>query len=175
MRSILPILSSNVSSCFQFEHLDARSEEKQRVLKEIKETVAHRKHLDTSVDFIGKLVFGFEKGPSMLQATRSSGQPVVDDWGCLKRMVSVGVVFLLQSHRVSVVACTSTFFLFYLGIYSVLMPICQVRVFETHCGSLTQYGMKHMRAFANICNNGVSVAEMKEASIGACGGYSSAK
>ena len=65
--------------------------------------------------------------------------------------------------------------MFYVGTYSVLMPICQVRVFESHCGSLTQYGMKHMRAFANICNNGVSVAEMKEASISACGDYNSAK
>nr|KAJ0199247.1 hypothetical protein LSAT_V11C600332900 [Lactuca sativa] len=31
-----------------------------------------------------------------------------------------------------------------------------VRTFETHCGSLTQYGMKHTRTFANICNSGVS-------------------
>jgi legumain len=35
--------------------------------------------------------------------------------------------------------------------------------------------MKHMRAFANICNNGVSEAEMKEASTSACSGYNSAK
>jgi legumain len=35
--------------------------------------------------------------------------------------------------------------------------------------------MKHMRAFANLCNNGVSEAEMKEASVSACDGYSSAK
>lgn len=47
----------------------------------------------------------------------------------------------------------------------------QVRVFETHCGSLTQYGMKHMRAFANICNNGVSEASMEEACVAACTGY----
>ncbi|XP_061348195.1 legumain [Gastrolobium bilobum] len=46
-----------------------------------------------------------------------------------------------------------------------------VRVFETHCGSLTQYGMKHMRAFANICNSGVSKASMEEACMAACGGY----
>ncbi|KAM0880577.1 hypothetical protein ACQ4PT_033478 [Festuca glaucescens] len=120
----------------RYEQLDGGSEEKLRVLKKIKETVAHRKHLDSSINFIGKLVFGFEKGPSVLEAPRSSGQPVVHDWDCLKRMV---------------------------------------RVFESHCGSLTQYGMKHMRAFANLCNNGVSEAEMKEASVGACGGYISAK
>jgi legumain len=43
-----------------------------------------------------------------------------------------------------------------------------VRVFEKHCGSLTQYGMKHMRAFANICNNGVSQASMEDACLAAC-------
>ncbi|CAH2048070.1 unnamed protein product [Thlaspi arvense] len=46
-----------------------------------------------------------------------------------------------------------------------------VRIFETHCGSLTQYGMKHMRAFANVCNNGVSKELMEKASAAACGGY----
>jgi legumain len=35
--------------------------------------------------------------------------------------------------------------------------------------------MKYTRAFANLCNNGVSKAEMKEASISACGGYNAAK
>ncbi|OIT37385.1 vacuolar-processing enzyme beta-isozyme, partial [Nicotiana attenuata] len=43
-----------------------------------------------------------------------------------------------------------------------------VRLFELHCGSLTQYGMKHMRAFANICNNGVSRDAMEEAFMAAC-------
>ncbi|VAH49956.1 unnamed protein product [Triticum turgidum subsp. durum] len=120
----------------KYEQLNGGSEEKQRALREIKETVLHRKHLDSSIDFIGKLVFGFEKGPSVLDASRGSGQPLVDDWDCLKMMV---------------------------------------RVFESQCGSLTQYGMKHMRAFANICNNGVSEAQMKEASISACDDYNMGK
>ncbi|KAL4341887.1 hypothetical protein GQ457_08G027170 [Hibiscus cannabinus] len=46
-----------------------------------------------------------------------------------------------------------------------------VRLFETHCGSLTQYGMKHMRVFANICNSGVSQALMEEACVAACSGH----
>ncbi|CAM0903617.1 unnamed protein product [Alopecurus aequalis] len=120
----------------RYEQLNGLSEEKLRVLRELKETVVHRKHLDNSIDFIGKVLFGYENGPSKLEAPRSSGQPLVDDWDCLKKMV---------------------------------------RVFETHCGSLTQYGMKHTRALANICNNGVSVAEMKKASVSACEGYNSAK
>ncbi|KAM0058405.1 putative legumain protein [Helianthus debilis subsp. tardiflorus] len=43
-----------------------------------------------------------------------------------------------------------------------------VRVFETHCGALTEYGMKHMRAFANICNNKVTEAAMAAASADVC-------
>lgn len=50
-----------------------------------------------------------------------------------------------------------------------------VRAFESQCGSLTQYGMKHMRAFANICNRGIPVNTMEEACIAACGSYNSAK
>ncbi|XP_049361770.1 legumain [Solanum verrucosum] len=46
-----------------------------------------------------------------------------------------------------------------------------VRLFEAHCGSLTQYGMKHMRAFANICNNGISRDAMEEAFMAACNGH----
>uniref|UniRef100_A0A251VAA9 Putative peptidase C13, legumain n=2 Tax=Helianthus annuus TaxID=4232 RepID=A0A251VAA9_HELAN len=43
-----------------------------------------------------------------------------------------------------------------------------VRTFETHCGSLTQYGLKHTRTFANICNNGVTKKAMDEASKKSC-------
>ncbi|RVW50617.1 Vacuolar-processing enzyme [Vitis vinifera] len=46
-----------------------------------------------------------------------------------------------------------------------------VVVFETRCGSLTQYGMKHMRAFANICNNGISLTAMEEACRTACSSH----
>lgn len=120
----------------RYEQLNVGSEEKLRALMEIKETMAHRKHLDSSIDFIGKLVFGFANGPSVLEAARSPGQPLVDNWDCLKRMV---------------------------------------RIFESQCGSLTQYGMKHMRAFANICNNGVSEDKMMEASTSACGSYDLAR
>ncbi|GJM85672.1 hypothetical protein PR202_ga02145 [Eleusine coracana subsp. coracana] len=120
----------------RYELLHDKSEEKLEVLRTISETTMHRKHLDSSVDFIGKLLFGVEKGPSTLQAIRQPGQPLVDDWDCLKRTV---------------------------------------RIFESHCGSLTQYGMKHMRAFANICNNGTPDTAMKQASISACGSYNSAR
>ncbi|WOK95761.1 vacuolar-processing enzyme-like [Canna indica] len=97
--------------------------------KELLEVMAHRFHIDNSIELIGKLLFGSEQGPHMLKTVRPAGQPLVDDWSCLKSMV---------------------------------------RTFESHCGSLSQYGMKHMRFLANICNAGVSMDMMAEVSAQAC-------
>uniref|UniRef100_A0A0D6QUT4 Legumain prodomain domain-containing protein n=1 Tax=Araucaria cunninghamii TaxID=56994 RepID=A0A0D6QUT4_ARACU len=103
--------------------------EKLEAQKELVESMTHRMHMDKSIKLIGKLLFGSEMGPSVLNSVRPRGQPLVDDWACLKTMV---------------------------------------RTFESHCGSLSQYGMKHMRALANICNKGVSVDTMAEVSSEAC-------
>jgi len=108
------------------------SEEKKEMLKQIKNEVEHRTHLDVSVKLIGTLLYGPGKGTSILNSVRAPGLPLVDDWACLKSAV---------------------------------------RLFESHCGSLTQYGMKHMRAFANICNSGVSQDSLEEACLAACSGY----
>lgn len=43
-----------------------------------------------------------------------------------------------------------------------------VRAFESSCGELTQYGMKYMRAFANICNAGVDPSRMGIVTAEAC-------
>jgi legumain len=48
-----------------------------------------------------------------------------------------------------------------------------VRTFESSCGHLTQYGMKHMRAFANLCNAGVDATKMASAAQQACSGHAS--
>ncbi|KAE9599954.1 hypothetical protein Lal_00045772 [Lupinus albus] len=97
--------------------------------KQILEAMSHRANVDNSVKLIGKLLFGIEKGEEVLNNVRPAGQPLVDDWICLKTMV---------------------------------------RTFETHCGPLSQYGMKHMRSFANICNLGIQNEKMALASSQAC-------
>ncbi|XP_047049253.1 vacuolar-processing enzyme-like [Lolium rigidum] len=91
--------------------------------------MARRSHVDSSLELIGNLLFGFEEGPKVLNAVRSAGQPLVDDWDCLKYMV---------------------------------------RRFEERCGGLGQYGMKHMRSVANICNAGVREEAMDKAASQAC-------
>ncbi|KAI3454123.1 hypothetical protein Pfo_010786 [Paulownia fortunei] len=102
--------------------------------KQLAEAMAHRTHIDNSITLIGKLLFGIEKGPEVLKTVRTAGEPLVDDWNCLKLLV---------------------------------------RTFETHCGSLSQYGMKHMRSIANICNSGVNREQMAEASAQACTSFPS--
>jgi len=105
------------------------SNRKYEAQKQFLEAMSHRMHIDNSVKLIGKLLFGIEKGPEVLETVRPAGQPLVDDWDCLKTLV---------------------------------------RTFETHCGSLSQYGMKHMRSIANICNAGIREEQMAEASAQAC-------
>ncbi|KAG2598458.1 hypothetical protein PVAP13_5KG347100 [Panicum virgatum] len=97
--------------------------------KELLEVMAHRSHVDNSVELIGSLLFGSEDGPRVLKAVRAAGDPLVDDWSCLKSMV---------------------------------------RAFEAQCGSLAQYGMKHMRSFANICNAGILPEAVSKVAAQAC-------
>ncbi|KAL8166510.1 hypothetical protein V2J09_008009 [Rumex salicifolius] len=97
--------------------------------KQVLEAMSHRVHIDDNIKLVGKLLFGIKKGPEVLHTVRPSGQPLVDDWHCLRQLV---------------------------------------RTFETHCGSLSQYGMKHMRSIANICNAGITKDQMAEASAQAC-------
>ncbi|KAL0908077.1 hypothetical protein M5K25_022546 [Dendrobium thyrsiflorum] len=97
--------------------------------KELLDIMTHRMHVDKSINLIGKLLFGLEKGIEVLSAVRPTGQPLVDDWACLKSMV---------------------------------------RIFETHCGSLSEYGMKYYRSFANICNAGINNETMAKVSGEVC-------
>jgi legumain len=62
-------------------------------------------------------------------ATRTRGQPLVDDWMCLQE--SIGA-------------------------------------WEAACGALGQYGMRHTRAFANLCNDGLGAAAVTELAASAC-------
>ncbi|KAI7988881.1 hypothetical protein LOK49_LG13G02269 [Camellia lanceoleosa] len=113
----------------KFQKAPEGSPRKLKAQKELVEAMSHRMHIDNSMNMIGKLLFGIEKGPELLQTVRPAGQPLVDDWDCLKTLV---------------------------------------RTYETHCGSLSQYGMKHMRSIANICNAGIQKDQMAEASTQVC-------
>lgn len=74
---------------FQFRKAPEGSSRKLNAQKQFFEAMSHRMHIDHSVKLIGKLLFGIKKGPEVLNAVRPAGQPLVDDWACLKSLVIV--------------------------------------------------------------------------------------
>ena len=46
----------------------------------------------------------------------------------------------------------------------------QVAAYVEECGALTQYGMRHTRLMANMCNAGLVPADMTRAAHQACAG-----
>lgn len=140
--------------------------------------MSHRMHIDQSMKLIGKLLFGITRGPEVLSTVRPAGQPLVDDWKCLKSLVKINlfVNFALgcrnsQNHPLHISRLPrvlSDYFKY--TSFNIFHShwIVQVRTFETHCGSLSQYGMKHMRSLANFCNAGINAEQMAEASAQAC-------
>lgn len=159
--------------------------------RELSRTILHRKHLDNSMKLIGEILFGQENGLEKLTAVRPAGTVVVDDWACLKSMVrmlhTACYKFLLSSEyrnlfikgllcNLVTLLCSSSVASFFhqtlsFGVISALTcekSHVQVRTFEASCGPLTQYGMKHMRAFANICNAGIDTAKLSLASSKVC-------
>lgn len=74
---------------FQFEKASHGSEDKVKAQKELETEISHRYHVDTSVHLIGNLLFGEEKSSTMMVYVRPPGEPLVDDWNCLKTLVSI--------------------------------------------------------------------------------------
>jgi legumain len=74
-------------SVLQYHKAVEGSTRKAKAGEELVNTMAHRMHLDSSVELIGNLLFGTDVGASKLNAVRPAGQVLVDDWDCLKSMV----------------------------------------------------------------------------------------
>lgn len=58
--------------------------------------MAQREHLDGSISMIGKLLFEPGKSNSILNRKRDPGLPLVDDWDCLKSMVSSDIFIVIR-------------------------------------------------------------------------------
>ncbi len=66
-------------ACLQYNNAAVGSTRKSKAGEELVNTMAHRIHLDNSVELIGNLLFGSEAGASKLNAIRPAGQVLVDD------------------------------------------------------------------------------------------------
>ncbi|KAJ7952081.1 vacuolar-processing enzyme-like [Quillaja saponaria] len=63
------------------------SDKKLKAQKQLLGEIAHREHVDYSMSHIGKQLFGHPDSANVLTTVRRAGQPVVDDWTCLKSLV----------------------------------------------------------------------------------------
>lgn len=71
----------------QYNRAPTGSREKLEAREKIFAEIYHRKQVDHNVNEIGKLLLGYKNVAKVLKNVRPSGQPLVDDWGCLKKLV----------------------------------------------------------------------------------------
>ncbi|KAH1048214.1 hypothetical protein J1N35_038998 [Gossypium stocksii] len=133
--------------------------------------------------------FKFVNGNSLLPPTEAVNQhnaDLVHFWdkyrkapdGSVRKVAAQKQVMEAMFHRMHVdnkngnILDSQSLFLIFLSLImqltKMLCSLTQVRTFETHCGSLAQYGMEHMRSLANTCNAGIETEKMGEASAQAC-------
>ena len=73
----------------QHENAPEGSDEKYDALVKLNEVMSQRSQVDNNVKHLGELLLGVEKGNEVLHTVRSAGQPLVDNWDCLKSYVSI--------------------------------------------------------------------------------------
>lgn len=102
----------------KFHRAPEGSHQKLNAQKHLLEVMEHRLHIDTSIQLIGKLLFGSEQGPEVLETVRPAGQPLVDDWSCLKSMVSRPIVLPFRHIELRCVSESSYELLFCFAMWS---------------------------------------------------------
>lgn len=90
------LLVSLVFLALQYRSSPQGSSEKIEAQKQWLDVMSHRIHVDHSIELIAKLIFGSEKGLKVINSVRSTGKPLVDDWACLKSMVCLSMILLLN-------------------------------------------------------------------------------
>ncbi|XP_031248424.1 vacuolar-processing enzyme-like [Pistacia vera] len=65
------------------------SKEKVEAQKQLNEEISQRQREDLNIQRITTMLFGLKNGPNMVQFVRPAGQPLVDDWDCLKMLVGL--------------------------------------------------------------------------------------
>ncbi|KAJ0007772.1 hypothetical protein Pint_30751 [Pistacia integerrima] len=65
------------------------SKEKVEAQKQLNKEISQRQREDLNIQRITTILFGLKNGPNMVQFVRPAGQPLVDDWDCLKMLVGL--------------------------------------------------------------------------------------
>lgn len=75
-------------NCGKYERAPEDSVEKVEAKKRLLQQISHRTHVDNSMKLITEILFGRDSTTALLAAVRPPGQPLLDDWSCLKSLVS---------------------------------------------------------------------------------------
>lgn len=102
-------------TCSQYEDAPKGSGEYFEAGARLIKVVAHRSQVDNSVKHIGELLFGVDFGSEVLQNVRPAGQPLVDNWDCLKSYVSNSPYYKYPCGMVPNVISSSFIFHVYIG------------------------------------------------------------
>ncbi|KAM6562828.1 hypothetical protein CsatB_022826 [Cannabis sativa] len=77
---------------YKFNKAPAASKEKAKAGEDLQALITQRKQVDDNINRIGKLVLGNKNG-KFLNNVRPLGQPLVDDWDCLKKLVKTYEIY----------------------------------------------------------------------------------
>ncbi|KAM6589873.1 hypothetical protein CsatA_012478 [Cannabis sativa] len=77
---------------YKFNKAPAGSKEKAKAGEDLQALITQRKQVDDNINRLGKLVLGNKNG-KLLNNVRPLGQPLVDDWDCLKKLVKTYEIY----------------------------------------------------------------------------------
>lgn len=77
----------------QFNRSADGSSEKIEAQKQLENEILSRHQVDQNIHQIVAQVFGEENVSKMIESIRPAGEPLVDDWDCLKMLVSFILIF----------------------------------------------------------------------------------
>lgn len=73
----------------QFNKADEGSNEKVEAQKKLQTEISRRQKEDDNIHSLAVLLFGETNASRIIEYVRPTGQPLVDDWDCLKMLVSL--------------------------------------------------------------------------------------
>ncbi|KAH7564805.1 hypothetical protein ACOSP7_021428 [Xanthoceras sorbifolium] len=73
----------------KFENAREGSQQKIEVEKKLNSEISQRQYVDRGMNHIATSLFGQQNGLHLLEYVRPAGQPLVDDWDCLKMFVKI--------------------------------------------------------------------------------------
>ncbi|KAL5823808.1 hypothetical protein ACOSQ4_021708 [Xanthoceras sorbifolium] len=77
---------------YKLENAQEGSQQNIEAEKQLNNEIYHRQYMDSTINLIATLLFGQKNKSHLLEYVRPAGQPLVDDWDCLKIFEKCGTL-----------------------------------------------------------------------------------